>query len=340
MDFWGVEVPAGKPISCSPGEGMYLHVSQVALGESKVKGGKGNDRVVLKVQVDDSEVVLGTLSEGKCDQMQLDLVFDREFKVSHNSSSSSVYICGYRTEGPEEHGSEDEDEDEDEEDGALAVATIPVESNGSKIIKEVTDKAATDVAKVVEKAMQDKSLKKQVVPDGDSDEEDDEEDSDDDMDEDEDDEGDEDEDDSDDSDESEEEELAIETAKAGKKRAAAEVATKDVEKKSKMDVTPKSGKQAAAEYWQSLIVAGSQAPGSRGKKGDKGGQVTPVTKEAPKTPTDKGVKLAKALKGTPTAPPPTPVSEKKAGPHQCTGCDRTFTTESAMSQHIAAKHKS
>lgn len=35
------------------------------------------------------------------------------------------------------------------------------------------------------------------------------------------------------------------------------------------------------------------APGSRGKKGDKGGQVTPVTKEAPKTPTDKGVKLAK-----------------------------------------------
>ncbi|XP_024368928.1 histone deacetylase HDT1 isoform X3 [Physcomitrium patens] len=322
MDFWGVEVPAGKPISCSPGEGMYLHVSQVALGESKVKGGKGNDRVVLKVQVDDSEVVLGTLSEGKCDQMQLDLVFDREFKVSHNSSSSSVYICGYRTEGPEEHGSEDEDEDEDEEDGALAVATIPVESNGSKIIKEVTDKAATDVAKVVEKAMQDKSLKKQVVPDGDSDEEDDEEDSDDDMDEDEDDEGDEDEDDSDDSDESEEEELAIETAKAGKKRAAAEVATKDVEKKSKMDVTPKS------------------APGSRGKKGDKGGQVTPVTKEAPKTPTDKGVKLAKALKGTPTAPPPTPVSEKKAGPHQCTGCDRTFTTESAMSQHIAAKHKS
>uniref|UniRef100_A0A7I4FJL4 C2H2-type domain-containing protein n=1 Tax=Physcomitrium patens TaxID=3218 RepID=A0A7I4FJL4_PHYPA len=226
MDFWGVEVPAGKPISCSPGEGMYLHVSQVALGESKVKGGKGNDRVVLKVQVDDSEVVLGTLSEGKCDQMQLDLVFDREFKVSHNSSSSSVYICGYRTEGPEEHGSEDEDEDEDEEDGALAVATIPVESNGSKIIKEVTDKAATDVAKVVEKAMQDKSLKKQVVPDGDSDEEDDEEDSDD------------------------------------------------------------------------------------------------------------------ALKGTPTAPPPTPVSEKKAGPHQCTGCDRTFTTESAMSQHIAAKHKS
>ena len=79
---------------------------QAALGESKDKSGKGNARVVLKVQVDDSEVVLGTLSEGKCDQMPLDLVFDREFTVSHNSSSSSVYICGYRTEGPEYDDSE------------------------------------------------------------------------------------------------------------------------------------------------------------------------------------------------------------------------------------------
>lgn len=79
---------------------------QAALGESKDKSGKGNARVVLKVQVDDSEVVLGTLSEGKCDQMPLDLVFDREFMVSHNSNSSSVYICGYRTEGPEDYDSE------------------------------------------------------------------------------------------------------------------------------------------------------------------------------------------------------------------------------------------
>jgi len=58
------------------------------------------------VHVNDSEVLLGTLSEGKCDQMPLDLVFDREFIVSHNSTSASVYLCGYRTEGPEEDDSE------------------------------------------------------------------------------------------------------------------------------------------------------------------------------------------------------------------------------------------
>lgn len=46
-----------------------------------------------------------------------------------------------------------------------------------------------------------------------------------------------------------------------------------------------------------------------------------------------------APKGTPTAPPPTPVSAKKIGDHKCTGCERTFTTESALSQHSAAKHK-
>lgn len=101
----GLEYHLNPPL-CFTHWFIVILLYQVALGESKVKGGKGNDRVVLKVQVDDSEVVLGTLSEGKCDQMQLDLVFDREFKVSHNSSSSSVYICGYRTEGPEEHGSE------------------------------------------------------------------------------------------------------------------------------------------------------------------------------------------------------------------------------------------
>lgn len=56
----------------------------------------------MKVNVDlNNEIVLGTLSEGKCDQMLLDLVFDRDFTISHNSKSSSVYICGYRTGAPE-----------------------------------------------------------------------------------------------------------------------------------------------------------------------------------------------------------------------------------------------
>lgn len=343
-----MEVPAGKPTSCFPGDGMYLHVSQAALGESKDKSGKGNARVVLKVQVDDSDVVLGTLSEGKCDQMPLDLVFDREFTVSHNSNSSSVYICGYRTEGPE-YDSEDED-DEDEVDVPEAV---PIASNGAAAGKQVKAVKVEDVAKkVAEKAQtltnavlkdQKKAAKKQVVSSSSDEEEDSDDedeglghpfvsdlasesddefdagdDSDEDMDED-DDEDDDDEDDEDESDESEEEELKIEAPKPGKKRAAEEL-TKSTEKKSKTDASSKLG----------------QYPG---KKGGKGAPVTKATAPAElKTPTDKGSKPAKAPKGTPAAPPTTPVSEKKIGQHKCTGCDRTFVTESAMSQHAAAKH--
>lgn len=61
---------------------------------------------MLKVHVDGSDIVLGTLAEGRCDQMPLDLVFDSDFSVSHSSSSSSIFLCGYRTEGPREYDSE------------------------------------------------------------------------------------------------------------------------------------------------------------------------------------------------------------------------------------------
>ncbi|XP_024368863.1 uncharacterized protein [Physcomitrium patens] len=351
MEFWGVEVRAGKPTQCSPGEGMYLHVSQAALGESKAKGGKGSERVVLKVHVDGSDIVLGTLAEGRCDQMPLDLVFDSDFSVSHSSSSSSIFLCGYRTEGPREYDSEDEDEeedeeDEDEEDAGVPVA-VPIKANGAaaEMLSKVTDKAAAAVANAIAKGIEKKVVKKQVIQDDSSDEEDDSEDSDDsdeddgmghpfvsdlasesddefdagddDSDEDMDEDDDDDDDDEDDEDdESEEEELKIETPKAGKKRPAAEP-LKVADKKSKTDSSP------------------LQAAAAKGTKGEK--QVTP-SKDAPKTPTDKGAK-AKAPKGTPTAPPTTPVSEKKFGQYKCTGCDRTFTTESAMSQHVAAKHK-
>jgi hypothetical protein len=344
MEFWGVEVPAGKPTSCHPGDGMYLHVSQAALGESKDKSGKGSARVVLKVQVDDSEVILGTLSEGKCDQMPLDLVFDREFTVSHNSGSSSVYICGYRTEGPEYDDSEEEEEDEEDEDMPVAV---PIESNGAAAGKQIKALKVEEAAKKAVAAVKDqkKAVKKQVVESSDSEddeglghpfvsdlasESDDEfdagDDSDEDMDDDDDEDDDEDDEDDDEDglDESEEEELKIEAPKPAGKKRAAEALTKSAEKKSKTDASAKPG----------------QSPG---KKGAKGAPVTPVGKAAApaevKTPTDKGSKPAKAPKGTPTAPPTTPVSEKKIGQHKCTGCDRTFVTESAMSQHAAAKHK-
>lgn len=76
---------------------------QAALGESK--SGKTNERAVIRVKVDEMEVVLGTLSQGKCDQMSLDLIFDREISLFHNGSSS-IYLSGYRTEAaPDEYPS-------------------------------------------------------------------------------------------------------------------------------------------------------------------------------------------------------------------------------------------
>jgi hypothetical protein len=77
----------------------FFHL-QAALGEGKGKS-EGN-KAVLSVEVDATKVVLGTLYQGKCDQISLDLVFDRDFVVSHTGSSVSMYLCGYRTEAPQD----------------------------------------------------------------------------------------------------------------------------------------------------------------------------------------------------------------------------------------------
>ena len=48
------------------------------------------------MKVEDDEIIIGTLSQEKCDQMTVDLIFEDEFVLSH-SGSSSVFFCGYRT---------------------------------------------------------------------------------------------------------------------------------------------------------------------------------------------------------------------------------------------------
>jgi hypothetical protein len=49
------------------------------------------------VKCDDKKLVVGTLSGDKCAQIQYDLVFEKEFELSHNSKNASVYFCGYKT---------------------------------------------------------------------------------------------------------------------------------------------------------------------------------------------------------------------------------------------------
>nr|CAB3464227.1 unnamed protein product [Digitaria exilis] len=87
MEFWGLEVKPGSTVKCVPGDGYILHLSQAALGESKK-----SDNALMYVQVDDQKLAIGTLSPDKYPQIQFDLVFDKEFELSHTSKAASVFF--------------------------------------------------------------------------------------------------------------------------------------------------------------------------------------------------------------------------------------------------------
>ncbi|CAH2057499.1 unnamed protein product, partial [Thlaspi arvense] len=93
--FTGVEVKAGQPLKVKPEEGSIIHISQAALGE--VKKEKGNDSVHLHLKINGEKLVVGTLSAEKFPQITFDLVFEKEFELSHEWKNGSVYFCGYST---------------------------------------------------------------------------------------------------------------------------------------------------------------------------------------------------------------------------------------------------
>ncbi|KAF5727505.1 hypothetical protein HS088_TW22G01198 [Tripterygium wilfordii] len=103
MEFWGVEVKAGVPLKVTPTEDAMIHVSQAALGESKKD--KGKEAVPLFVKCGDQKLVIGTLSSENFPQVSFDLVFEKEFELSHNWKGGSVYFCGYQVPIPEEYPS-------------------------------------------------------------------------------------------------------------------------------------------------------------------------------------------------------------------------------------------
>lgn len=184
MEFWGVEVKAGQPVNVDPGVGKYLHLSQVALGEVKKDKGseKGSENVPVFVKVDDQKIVLASLSFEKCPHTSLDLMFEKEFELSHNWKKGSVYFSGYRADDTEVSGnSYDTDSDEEEE-----LSLIPIE-NGKREVKDGQPKpSAADANAVkpessaVKPKVQIVEPKKAKVEDDDSDDEDDESDDDDD----------------------------------------------------------------------------------------------------------------------------------------------------------------
>ncbi|XP_059296453.1 histone deacetylase HDT1-like isoform X2 [Lycium ferocissimum] len=119
MEFWGAEVKSGQPLSVQPGDDMVLHLSQASLGEAK--NVKGSEPVCLSVTIDGKKLVLGTLISDKLPQQQFDLVFDKEFELSHNWKNGSVYFFGYKAANPFED-EENEEEDESDEEIPLTIA--------------------------------------------------------------------------------------------------------------------------------------------------------------------------------------------------------------------------
>ncbi|KAK4772759.1 hypothetical protein SAY86_014534 [Trapa natans] len=81
MEFWGVEVKAGQPLKVKPEDEEIIHISLATLGESEKKG---VESVPIYVKSGNKKLVLGTLSANKFPQISYDLVFEKEFELSHN----------------------------------------------------------------------------------------------------------------------------------------------------------------------------------------------------------------------------------------------------------------
>lgn len=66
---------------------------QATLGEIK---SKANENVTIFLKIGGQKLVLGILSAEKFPQLSFDLVFEKEFEISHNGKGGSIYCAGYQ----------------------------------------------------------------------------------------------------------------------------------------------------------------------------------------------------------------------------------------------------
>ncbi|KAJ7515604.1 hypothetical protein O6H91_22G020000 [Diphasiastrum complanatum] len=333
MEFWGIEVIPGKPSDVKLEEHSYLHVSQAALGERK--GGKGSaERVVIRAYVEKQEVVIGSLTPGKCDQISLDLIFNKGFKLSHNSTSYNVYFCGYTSESPGEEFFSSDEEEEDVKDKEPSGEAILRKANGKPVKDSKVNKTMSTVAaaaqgpkkvgfkdSVVGNPLKEETKKNNVKTQdvkGDkkkpiivSDESDGENESD----------------DEEEDDESDEPKL--------KKRAKSSTGAIK---------TPQSGKKQKLLTLEGIKPGVISVPGK--KIGDQKTATTPSAKQQ-QTPAQSAKKAPGKLSPSSNinktsqekSSPGAKQSLSKPGQYKCATCSRDFLTESALSQHASAKHK-
>ncbi|KAG7556120.1 hypothetical protein ISN44_As11g021870 [Arabidopsis suecica] len=150
MEFWGVEVKPGKPTKVTPEDDSLVHISQASL-DCKVKSGES---VVLTVTVDGTKLVIGTLSQEKFPQISFDLVFEKEFEISHNCTKGTVHFVGYRSPNIDQDDGEDytssEEEDVPEAVPAPVPAAVAVNGNAGAAASNVVKADSKPKAKPAE----------------------------------------------------------------------------------------------------------------------------------------------------------------------------------------------
>ncbi|KAG2329961.1 hypothetical protein Bca52824_001141 [Brassica carinata] len=131
MEFWGVEVQAGKPFKVTPGEDKLVHISHASLGNCK---GEKGEAVTLNVKVGDNKFVMGTLVSESIPQACFDVLFDKEFELSHNWGKGNVHFVD----------SEDEEEEEEEVEVEEVPATVTANGNAAKAVAKTNDENDSD----------------------------------------------------------------------------------------------------------------------------------------------------------------------------------------------------
>ncbi|XP_014496389.2 histone deacetylase HDT3 isoform X2 [Vigna radiata var. radiata] len=136
MEFWGVEVKSGESLKVDPGDDKIIHLSNACLGDvTKAKG----ESVALYVKFGNQKLVLGTLSSDKFPQVSYDLIFEKEFELSHSWKNGSIFFTGFKAQSQSESDNDEDSEDFDED--------IPVSAANGKPEFEVKHGVKPDEAK-------------------------------------------------------------------------------------------------------------------------------------------------------------------------------------------------